>query len=67
MLTHKYHFTKVVNIKDGFINAEVYNISDLRRYLDLKLLHQHGLVRIEGKDYIVKDGDVIKINFHNRT
>ncbi len=55
------------DIKDGFINAEVYNISDLRRYLDLKLLHQHGLVRIEGKDYIVKDGDVIKINFHNRT
>jgi GTP-binding protein YchF len=55
------------DIREGFINAEVYNISHLKQYNDLKLLHQQGLIRIEGKDYIVKDGDVIKINFHNRT
>lgn len=55
------------DIKEGFINAEVYNIIDLKQHKDIKLLHQYGLIKIEGKNYIVQDGDVIKINFKNKT
>lgn len=55
------------DIKEGFINAEVYNIKDFKNYKDIKILHQHGLIKIQGKDYIVEDGDVIKINFKNKT
>ena len=37
---------------------------DLVKYGDEKALREHGLIRSEGKDYIVKDGDVclFKIN-----
>ncbi len=55
------------DIKEGFINAEVYNIRDFKNYKDIKILHQYGLIKIQGKDYIVQDGDVIKINFKNKT
>ncbi len=51
------------DMKEGFINAEVYNFVDLKKYGSIKALQEHGLLRIESKDYIVQDGDIIKINF----
>ncbi|MEN3013192.1 MAG: redox-regulated ATPase YchF [Endomicrobiia bacterium] len=51
------------DMKKGFINAEVIKFKDFQKYPDLKILHNHGLVKIVGKDYIVEDGDIIKINF----
>lgn len=55
------------DMKEGFINAEVYNIEELKKYGCTKILNEKGLIRIEGKDYIVKNKDVIKINFHLRS
>jgi len=43
----------------GFIKAEVMAYDDLIKYGSPKALHDRGLVLIHGKDYIVKDGDVI--------
>lgn len=51
------------DIMEGFINAEVVEFENFRKIPDLKLLHQQGMVKVCGKDYIVKDGDIIKINF----
>ncbi|MGN1058720.1 MAG: DUF933 domain-containing protein, partial [Candidatus Avelusimicrobium sp.] len=47
-----------------FIRADVYTFDDLVKYGSEKSLKEHGLIRSEGKDYIVRDGDVclFKIN-----
>ena len=46
------------DFEKGFIRAEVYTFDDLMKYKSEKALKEHGLVRSEGKDYIVKDGDI---------
>lgn len=51
------------DMMEKFINAEVVNFESFKKTPDLKLLHQQGEVKICGKDYIVNDGDIIKINF----
>ena len=43
----------------GFIKAEVVNYKDLLEQGSLAAAREKGLVGIEGKDYVVKDGDVI--------
>ena len=48
----------------GFIKAEVYTINDLIEYNDENEIKNAGKLRQEGKDYIVKDGDVIFFKFN---
>ncbi len=48
----------------GFIRAEVVSYDDLIRLGSLNLAKEQGLVRSEGKEYIVKDGDVILFRFN---
>ncbi len=43
----------------GFIKAEVVNYKDLLESGFLCRSREKGLVRMEGKEYVVKDGDVI--------
>ena len=43
----------------GFIKAEVVNYKDLLEYGSLAAAREKGLVGMEGKDYVVQDGDVI--------
>jgi len=45
--------------EDRFIKAEVRHWSDIDRLRNDHLLHEQGLVHIEGKSYIVHDGDVM--------
>jgi len=47
----------------GFIKAEVYHFSDIDRHEKEAVLREKGLVRSEGKDYTVKDGDVCFFKF----
>ncbi|MBC8416447.1 MAG: redox-regulated ATPase YchF [Candidatus Cloacimonetes bacterium] len=47
----------------GFIRAECFSYEDLIRLGSEKALREKGLFRLEGKNYIVKDGDVLKIRF----
>ncbi len=49
----------------GFIKAEVVNYQDLLNSKgSLAVAREKGLVRMEGKDYIVQDGDVILFRFN---
>ncbi len=51
------------DIAKGFIKAEVINYKDLIEIGDYHKAKEKGLVRIEGRDYIVEDGDIILIRF----
>ncbi|MCI9083693.1 MAG: redox-regulated ATPase YchF [Lachnospiraceae bacterium] len=48
----------------GFIRAEVVNYQDLLDCGSLAAAKEKGLVGLEGKEYIVKDGDVILFRFN---
>ncbi len=48
----------------GFIRAEVVNYQDLLDCKTYTAAKEKGLVRLEGKDYVVKDGDVILFRFN---
>ncbi len=48
----------------GFIKAEVINYQDLLTEGSLSAAREKGLVRMEGKEYVVQDGDVIQFRFN---
>ena len=48
----------------GFIKAEVVNYQDLLDNGSLAAAREKGIVGMEGKDYVVKDGDVILFRFN---
>ncbi|MBN2221236.1 MAG: redox-regulated ATPase YchF, partial [Vallitaleaceae bacterium] len=48
----------------GFIKAEVVSYDDLVESQTIAAAKEKGLVRIEGKEYVVKDGDVILFRFN---
>ena len=48
----------------GFIRAEVVSYDDLMRLGSYHAAKEQGLVRSEGKEYVVKDGDVILFRFN---
>lgn len=48
----------------GFIRAEVFTLDDLRTHKTEAEIRNSGLMRQEGKEYIVKDGDVVHFKFN---
>lgn len=48
----------------GFIKAEVVNYKDLLELGSLSAAREKGLVGMEGKEYVVQDGDVILFRFN---
>lgn len=48
----------------GFIKAEVYSYEDLMEYGSEQALKEHGKLRVEGKDYVMQDGDVVFFRFN---
>lgn len=52
------------DMKRGFIRAETFGFADLNALGSEKALKAAGKIRLEGKDYIVQDGDVIKFRFN---
>ena len=48
----------------GFIAAEVVHYDDLVSCGGKAGAREHGKLRIEGKEYVVKDGDVIEFRFN---
>ncbi len=49
----------------GFIRAEVVHYDDLMANEgSMKVAREHGKVRLEGKDYVVKDGDIVEFRFN---
>ena len=51
------------DIEKGFIRAEVVGYSDLAARGSIGTCRDHGEVRLEGKEYVVRDGDVINFRF----
>jgi len=52
------------DMERGFIRAEVISYDDLVKCGNLSEARKKGLLRLEGKDYIVRDGDVITFLFN---
>ena len=48
----------------GFIRAEIVSFSDLMANGSMTACKEKGLVRSEGKDYVVRDGDVVLFRFN---
>ena len=48
----------------GFIRAEVISYDDLIALGSMTAAKEKGLVRSEGKDYVMKDGDVVLFRFN---
>jgi GTP-binding protein YchF len=51
------------DMQKGFIRAEVVSYPDLLAAGDFTKARERGVVRLEGRDYLVQDGDVIHIRF----
>lgn len=53
------------DFEHGFIAASVCNYKDLVRLKSEKAVKEAGLMRMEGKDYLMQDGDVVEFRFNN--
>ena len=52
------------DIERGFIKAEVVSYDDLMREGSMLQARENGLVRQEGKEYIMQDGDIVLFKFN---
>lgn len=52
------------DIERGFIRAEIVNYDDLIKLGSVTAARDKGLVRLEGKDYVMQDGDVTYFRFN---
>ena len=52
------------DFEKGFIKAEVYSFEDLLKYGSEQSVKDNGRYRIEGKDYLMKDGDIVFYKFN---
>ena len=52
------------DIEKGFIRAEVIGYDDFLKSGNMAEARKHGLLRLEGKTYIVQDGDIINFLFN---
>jgi GTP-binding protein YchF len=52
------------DIERGFIRAEVVHYDDFVQYGSDAKCREHGKLRLEGKEYVVKDGDIIHFRFN---
>lgn len=52
------------DFKRGFIKAETYSYDDLMQFKSEAAIKENGKLRQEGKDYIVKDGDILFFKFN---
>lgn len=48
----------------GFIKAEIVSFEDLNRLGSYQKAKEAGLVRLEGKDYVMQNGDVVEFKFN---
>lgn len=52
------------DFEKGFIRAEITSFEDLKRAGSAASAKEMGLTRLEGKDYVMKDGDVVLFRFN---
>ena len=52
------------DFEKGFIRAQIFNVEDLKKLGSDKAIKEAGKLRSEGREYVVKDGDVIEFLFN---
>ncbi len=52
------------DIERGFIRAEIFRYDDLIRLGSAQAIKEKGLLRLEGKEYLVQDGDCVYFRFN---
>ena len=52
------------DFEKGFIRAEIYSLEDLEQYKSEKEIRAVGKLRVEGKSYIMQDGDICHFLFN---
>jgi GTP-binding protein YchF len=52
------------DFEKGFIRADVYSLTDLEAYKSEAAIRAAGKIRSEGREYIVKDGDIMFFKFN---
>lgn len=52
------------DFEKGFIRAETVGFEDCVQAGGLQAARERGLVRLEGKDYVVREGDVMLFRFN---
>ena len=52
------------DIERGFIKAEIVSYDDLVNCGSMVKAREKGLIRLEGKDYIMKEGDIVDFKFN---
>ncbi len=52
------------DIQRGFIRAEIVSYDDFMKHGNTKACRDAGVLRVEGKDYIVADGDIVNFRFN---
>lgn len=52
------------DIERGFIRAEIVSYEDLIRECSMNAVKEKGLLRLEGKEYIMQDGDIVLFRFN---
>ena len=52
------------DLERGFIRAEVVNFADLEANGSMAAVRKKGLHRVEGKEYLMRDGDIVLIRFN---
>lgn len=52
------------DFEKGFIRAEIYSYEDFMEYHSETALKEHGKIRLEGKEYQMKDGDIVFFRFN---
>jgi ribosome-binding ATPase YchF (GTP1/OBG family) len=52
------------DFEKGFIKAEVIKLDDYKNYKTEQACKEAGKISIEGKEYVVKDGDIMHFRFN---
>jgi ribosome-binding ATPase YchF (GTP1/OBG family) len=52
------------DIERGFIRAEIASYEDLVRLKGLQAVREAGLLRSEGREYVMQEGDVVNFRFN---
>lgn len=52
------------DFEKGFIRAETYSFDDLMKYESEQGVKEAGRLRLEGKEYVVEDGDIMNFRFN---
>ena len=52
------------DIERGFIRAEVLAFEDLKKYGSMSAARDAGVLRSEGKEYVMQDGDIVLFRFN---